>query len=237
MANFSENLKRIRKAKGLTQMSLSALSSVSQSTICEIEKNEYTPKMAVTIKLANALGISVTNLDEELEKNIKSLGANLIGEDITRYSVAEKFESIKLIEYSKDLTVEVPLDLYVEQESNEIIYLPNIQKKDFVIKICDDSICGNYPQGTFLHCHDAFPQHGKLVIVHMITGELKFKIYAIKEQKQYLMAISDNDFEDYEINADITKIWTVVASLRRELSVDSTSNSLYNGWPERLEKL
>lgn len=237
MASFSENLKRIRKTKGLTQMSLSTLSNVSQSTICEIEKNEYTPKMTISIKLANALNISVTNLDEELEKNVRSLGATLISEDITRYSIAEKYESIKLIQYTKDLTVKVPLDLYVEQKANEIIYLPNVKKKDFAIKICDDSICGNYPQGTFLHCHDAFPQHGKLVVAHMKTGELKFKIYAIKDQKQYLMAISNNDLEDCELSSDITKIWTAVASLRRELSVDSSSNVVYNSWQERLEKL
>jgi len=234
MSNYGENLKRIRKARGLTQINLSELSGVSQSTVCEIEKNAYLPKISITIKLANALNISVVNLDEELEKNIKSSGARLVNEDLTNYVATSDFEAIKLIKFSNGFKVEMPLDSYAAKESNQIIYLPDVKEGDFAVKICDNSVCGCYPEETFLHCRDSFPEHGKLVVVHMRNGEIKFRIYAIKDQKQYLMAISDNDSEDFRPSEEILKIWTVVSSLKNELNIFSEGNELYNSWEKRL---
>jgi transcriptional regulator with XRE-family HTH domain len=234
MANYGENLRRIRKARGLTQINLSDLSGVSQSTVCEIEKNEYLPKISITIKLANALNISVVNLDEELEKNIKRSGARLVDEDLTNYVATSDFKTIKLLEFSKGLKVEMSLNSYVAKESHQIIYLPDVKEGDFVVKICDDSVCGYYPEGTFLHCRDSFPEHGKLVVVQMLNGEIKLRIYAIKDQKQYLMAISENDSEDFCPNKEIIKIWTVVSSLKNELNIFSGGNELYNSWAKRL---
>ncbi len=234
MANYGENLKRIRKARGLTQINLSDLSGVSQSTICEIEKNEYLPKISVTIRLANALNISVVNLDEELEKNIKNSGARLVNEDLTNYVATSDFEAIKLIQFSKGLKIDIPLDSYAETSSNQIIYLPGVKEGDFAIKLSDNSVCGCYPEGTFLHCRASFPEHGKLVVVHMRNGDIKFRIYAIKDKKQYLMAISENDPEDFRPNDEILKIWPVVCSLRNELNIFSTTNELYNSWDKRL---
>ncbi len=231
---YGENLKKLRKAKGLTQITLSELSGVSQSTICEIEKNAYLPKIAVTIKLANALDISVMDLDEELEKNIMKSGARLVNEDVINYVETSDFEAIKLMKFSKGLKINMPLDDYVAQESNQIIYLPDVKNKDFVIKICDNSICGCYPEGTFLHCSDSFPEHGRLVVVHMRNGDIKFRIYAIKDKKQYLMAISENDSDDFQLNDEVLKIWTVVRSLKNELNVVSQSNNIHCRWQERL---
>ena len=234
MSNYGENLKKLRKARGLTQINLSDSSGVSQSTICEIEKNAYLPKISVSIKLANALNISVIDLDEELEKNIKSSGARLVNDDLTNYVATSDFEAIKLMKFSKDFKVEMPLDNYVAKESNQIIYLPDVKEGDFVVKICDNSVCGCYPEGTFLHCSDVFPEHGRLVLVHMRSGEIKFRIYAIKDQKQYLMAISENDSEDFQLSDKVLKIWTIIRSLKNELHVTSESNSVHHSWKERL---
>jgi len=234
MSNYGENLKKIRKARGLTQINLSDLSGVSQSTICEIEKNAYLPKISVTIKLANALNISVVNLDEELEKNIKNSGARLVNDDLTNYVATSDFEAIKLMKFSNGFKVETPLDAYVAKESNQIIYLPDVKDNDFVVKICDNSVCGCYPEGTFLHCSDSFPAHGRLVVVHMRSGEVKLRIYAIKDQKQYMMAISKNDSQDFELNDQVLKIWAVIRSLKNELDVTSDSNDIHHGWKKRL---
>lgn len=237
MANYGENLKKIRKARGLTQINLSDLSGVSQSTICEIEKNAYLPKISVTIKLANALNIAVVDLDEELEKNIKSSGARLVNDDLTNYVATSDFEAIKLMNFSKGIKVETNLDAYVAKESNQIIYLPDVKNNDFVVKISDNSVCGCYPEGTFLHCSDSFPEHGRLVVVHMRNNEVKLRIYAIKDQKQYLMAISANDAEDFQLNDQVLKIWAVIRSLKNELNVDSEDNNIHHSWKKRLEKL
>jgi transcriptional regulator with XRE-family HTH domain len=235
MANYGENLKKIRKARGLTQINLSELSEVSQSTICEIEKNAYLPKISVTIKLANALNISVMDLDEELEKNVRNSGARLVSQDVTPYVVStNSFESIKLMKFSQGFKVQIPLNDYVAKESNQIIYLPDVKEGDFVVKLCDNSVCGCYPEGTFLHCSDSFPEHGRLVVVHMRNGDIKIRIYAINNQKQYLMAISPNDSEDFQTSDEVLKIWTVVRSLKNELNVAPESNGLHHNWKDRL---
>jgi transcriptional regulator with XRE-family HTH domain len=62
---LSHNLKKIRQDKGLSQLKLSKLSGVAQSSISEIESGKSNPNISTLRKLASVLEIS---LDELLGK-------------------------------------------------------------------------------------------------------------------------------------------------------------------------
>mgnify|MGYP000027061330 CR=1 FL=1 len=62
---FPNNLKAIRKSKGLTQKQLSELSGVSRVAIARYETNQQTPQKAAVEKLARALDVSVEELTNE----------------------------------------------------------------------------------------------------------------------------------------------------------------------------
>lgn len=62
---FPNNLKAIRKSKGLTQKQLSDLSGVSRVAIARYETNQQTPQKAAIEKLARALDVSAEELTTE----------------------------------------------------------------------------------------------------------------------------------------------------------------------------
>ncbi len=66
--SVGENLKRIRKAKGLTQVDLSKKTGIGQNTISSIERGVNQPIQATLTELAAALGCTVSELMGEKEK-------------------------------------------------------------------------------------------------------------------------------------------------------------------------
>lgn len=57
-----ENLKVIRKQKGMTQATLSAFSGVNRVSIAKYETNKAEPSLETAVKLADALGVTVDEL-------------------------------------------------------------------------------------------------------------------------------------------------------------------------------
>ena len=63
MSNLAENLRRIRKAKGLTQEKLARLADLTNNTIIKIESGKnQNPTLDTLKKIARALEISVDDL-------------------------------------------------------------------------------------------------------------------------------------------------------------------------------
>lgn len=63
--SFSENLKRLRTQKGLSQQKLAKLSGVSQTAIYHWEKGIRTPKIGQVRNIAIALGVSISELIDD----------------------------------------------------------------------------------------------------------------------------------------------------------------------------
>lgn len=59
---LSENLKRLRKEKGMSQLQLAIGSGVSQSLICKYELGIYSPRLTTAARLADALEVSIDEL-------------------------------------------------------------------------------------------------------------------------------------------------------------------------------
>ena len=60
--NIGQNIKKIRKSKGLSQIQLSKISKVAQSSISEYETGGVEPNLRTLIRLAKALGVSVESI-------------------------------------------------------------------------------------------------------------------------------------------------------------------------------
>ncbi|MCL6445041.1 MAG: helix-turn-helix domain-containing protein [Alicyclobacillus sp.] len=63
-------LREIRERRGLTQIELSHMAGVSQSIISDIENDCVSPTIRVLQKLASALGVSVSDLLGESNKEV-----------------------------------------------------------------------------------------------------------------------------------------------------------------------
>jgi transcriptional regulator with XRE-family HTH domain len=63
MAALGENLRRLRRERGLTQMGLASASGVSRATIATIERGARSNAESCTLKkLAGALGTSIDSI-------------------------------------------------------------------------------------------------------------------------------------------------------------------------------
>lgn len=60
--NYGENIKKIRKHRGLTQKQLGQKLGISQAAIGQFESNKANPKMETLQKIADALNVSVNDL-------------------------------------------------------------------------------------------------------------------------------------------------------------------------------
>ena len=58
-------LTEARKAKGLTRNQLAQLAKVGHQTVARLERGEYAPRSATFVALANALGLSISDLYTE----------------------------------------------------------------------------------------------------------------------------------------------------------------------------
>ena len=87
-----ENIKRIRKEKGLTQKQLGALCTpnISESTIRKYELGLLNPKIETQKKIAKALGIPVSLLSNDLEDM-----DNVECKEIFKLSPSEEFHNMR----------------------------------------------------------------------------------------------------------------------------------------------
>ncbi|HJH62164.1 MAG TPA: helix-turn-helix domain-containing protein [Firmicutes bacterium] len=81
---FSENLKALRKAKGLTQEELAARLHIVRQTVSKWEKGLSVPDAELLIRLAEALDTTVSRL----------LGADIPEDEASRDRLAEQLSRI-----------------------------------------------------------------------------------------------------------------------------------------------
>ncbi len=63
MSNITSNLRKLRKAKGLSQERLARLADVANNTIIKIESGKnQNPTLNTLKKIAKAIGVSVDDL-------------------------------------------------------------------------------------------------------------------------------------------------------------------------------
>lgn len=68
MSVFSRNLLRLRVAKQLTQEELAKRVGITQAAVGQYENGTASPKIAIAVKLAKNLGVTVEELYNGIEK-------------------------------------------------------------------------------------------------------------------------------------------------------------------------
>ena len=68
---MKNNVKVLRKAKGLTQVELAKLLGVSRQTIISIESGRYIPSTLLSLKIASYLEMKVEELFELEDEDFK----------------------------------------------------------------------------------------------------------------------------------------------------------------------
>lgn len=63
--DFGNRLRELRKQRNLSQMRLSDVSGIPQTTISDWEKSKYTPNVPQLRKIAKALEVSISELIQE----------------------------------------------------------------------------------------------------------------------------------------------------------------------------
>ncbi len=66
-AQFAENLRRLRLTSGLTQEDLSDATAMGAAEISRLERGGRDPQLLTIVRLARGLGVSVTDLLENVE--------------------------------------------------------------------------------------------------------------------------------------------------------------------------
>ena len=69
---LAENIRRLRKKKGLSQEKLARLADISNNTLIKIEQEvAKEPSITTVTKIASALGVSIDELVKENKNNEK----------------------------------------------------------------------------------------------------------------------------------------------------------------------
>lgn len=128
--NFGENLKMVRKEKGLSQRALGEKLGITQQTVAQFEKLEFPPKYETLKRIVDALDTSFSELrvlstpQELLLKN-----QEYFSDDISEW--IKKFwdhKSVKMLD-SFDKLNDTGQDKAIEQVEL-LTKIPEYQKKD-----------------------------------------------------------------------------------------------------------
>ncbi len=63
--SVGENIRRIREAKGVSQVELADRAGVKQAFICQVERGTKNPSLQVAAEIAKTLGCSIESLLEQ----------------------------------------------------------------------------------------------------------------------------------------------------------------------------
>lgn len=112
--SFSENLKKFRTQKGLSQQRLADLVGVSQTAIYNWEKGERTPKMDAITKIADVLGVKLNDLiptDQAIDWFFEKVEENRIIREYNALDTSIKDNLDKMNESAKKKVYDYTEDL------------------------------------------------------------------------------------------------------------------------------
>src|SRR5215813_14649044 len=87
VSNIDNNLKALRRAKGLSQGELAEFAQITRQAVCAIEGSHYLPTTAVALRLAGVLGCRVEDLF-----SLRATGEIITGEFISEPEMTDEFQ-------------------------------------------------------------------------------------------------------------------------------------------------
>ncbi|WP_333670140.1 XRE family transcriptional regulator [Acinetobacter guillouiae] len=184
MSTLGENLKKLRKAKKMTQKDLAQKSGVKQSVISELETG-IAKSTGSILELASALGITAEELRkgviEGFDNNVVTITSKLI--PVLSWVQAGSMTSVESID---------PLEIAE--------WLPPLSADDpdgcFYLKVVGISNYPTYMEGDCILVNPKFQVcdliSGDLIVVRNNT-DATFKKFVIEsDERQYLQALNPN---------------------------------------------
>ena len=184
MATLGENLKKIRKAKKMTQKELAQKSGVKQSVISDLETGNAKSTGSI-LELANALGVTA----EELKKGIAgNLDNNIV-------PVTSKLLPVLSWVQAGEMTSVEEID---PSEIKE--WLPPLSSDDpdgcFYLKVVGVSNFPTYQDGDYILVNPSFQVcdllSEDLIVVRNNTDATFKKLIIESDDRKYLQALNPN---------------------------------------------
>ena len=101
-----ENIKRIRKEKGLTQKKLGELCGIAESNIRKYENGKQNPKIETVDKIASALGVRIIDIMERFT--------------IEQYKTTSQFQKLEKSGQARDGIIAILADIYGKVEDKDL---------------------------------------------------------------------------------------------------------------------
>lgn len=184
MSTLGENLKKLRKAKKMTQKELAQKSGVKQSVISELETGTAKSTGSI-LELASALGITAEELKKgvvsEFDNNVVPITSKLI--PVLSWVQAGSMTSVEEIN---------PLDIAE--------WLPPLSADDpdgcFYLKVVGISNSPTYMEGDCILVNPKFQVcdliSGDLIVVRNNTDATFKKLVIESDERKYLQALNPN---------------------------------------------
>lgn len=101
LQQFARNLRRERKARGVSQERLALLCSVSWDTTYRLEQGSCEPRLLVLLSLAHQLGVPVEQLLEGVRAPTRRQSAKRLFGFVRRHSGASTYEIAQQLDVSR----------------------------------------------------------------------------------------------------------------------------------------
>lgn len=185
MATLGENLKKIRKAKKMTQKELAQRSGVKQSVISDLETGNAKSTGSI-LELANALGVTA----EELKKGIApNFDNNVVS-----------ITSNKLIPVLSWVQAGIMTSVEALNPSEITEWLPPLSSDDpdgcFYLKVVGISNFPTYQDGDYILVNPSFQVcdllSEDLIVVRNSTDATFKKLIIESDERKYLQALNPN---------------------------------------------
>ena len=185
MATLGENLKKLRKAKKMTQKELAQKSGVKQSVISDLETGNAKSTGSI-LELANALGVTA----EELKKGIAP--------DFDNNVVT--ITSNKLIPVLSWVQAGIMTSVEALNPSEITEWLPPLSSDDpdgcFYLKVVGISNFPTYQDGDYILVNPSFQVcdllSEDLIVVRNSTDATFKKLVIESDERKYLQALNPN---------------------------------------------
>ena len=185
MAALGENLKKLRKAKKMTQKELAQKSGVKQSVISDLETGNAKSTGSI-LELANALGVTA----EELKKGIApNFDNNVVS-----------ITSNKLIPVLSWVQAGIMTSVEALNPSEITEWLPPLSSDDpdgcFYLKVVGISNFPTYQDGDYILVNPSFQVcdllSEDLIVVRNSTDATFKKLIIESDERKYLQALNPN---------------------------------------------
>ena len=97
-----ENIRRIRKEKGLTQKQLGERLNMTQSAIGQFENDKTSPKIETVEKIASALGVNIVEIMEQFT--------------IEQYKTTSEYQKLEKLVQAQEGIIAILIDIYGKVE-------------------------------------------------------------------------------------------------------------------------